>query len=212
MKDIKSSKNRILVWDLPVRIFHWSLALSFAVAYLSSESERWQLVHIASGYVLAALIIFRLIWGFVGSRYARFSEFVRGPAAIRDYLLGLLRLRPPHYTGHNPAGALAVLALLTLGLLTAASGWANLNEIGGELANRLLEELHEGAAAIMLAVVGIHVAAVLLTSVLHRENLVAAMISGYKRGRAELGIARPYWSVALAVLALIAGTVFFAIR
>lgn len=208
MKGIENPKDRILVWDLPVRFFHWSLALSFAVAYLSSESERWQLVHITSGYVLAALIVFRVIWGVVGSRYARFSEFVRGPGTIRDYLLGLLRLRPPHYTGHNPAGALAVLALLALGLITAASGWANLNEIGG----KLLEELHEGAAAIMLAVVGIHVAAVLLTSLLHRENLVAAMISGYKRGRAELGISRPYLSVALAVLALIAGTVILALR
>lgn len=205
---MKNKIEKILVWDLPVRFFHWSLALSFAVAYLSSESERWQLVHITSGYVLAALIVFRLIWGFVGSRYARFSEFVRGPGAIKDYLLGLLRLRPPHYTGHNPAGAVAVLALLSLGLVTAASGWANFNEIGG----KLLEELHEGAASIMLAVVGIHVAAVLLTSLLHRENLVASMIHGFKQGRANLGISRPYWGVALAVLALIGGTIFIAAR
>jgi cytochrome b len=205
---MKNKIEKILVWDLPVRFFHWSLALSFAVAYLSSESERWQLVHITSGYVLAALIVFRLIWGFIGSRYARFSEFVRGPGAIKDYLLGLLRLRPPHYTGHNPAGAVAVLALLSLGLVTAASGWANFNEIGG----KLLEELHEGAASIMLAVVGIHVAAVLLTSLLHRENLVASMIHGFKRGSTSLGIPRPYWGVALAVLALIGGTIFIAAR
>ena len=205
---MKNKMEKILVWDLPVRFFHWSLALSFAVAYLSSESERWQLVHITSGYVLVALIVFRLIWGFTGSRYARFSEFVRGPGAIKDYLLGLLRLRPPHYTGHNPAGAVAVLALLSLGLVTAASGWANFNEIGG----KLLEELHEGAASIMLTVVGIHVAAVLLTSLLHRENLVASMIHGFKQGRANLGISRPYWGVALAVLALIGGTIFIAAR
>jgi cytochrome b len=205
---MKNKMEKILVWDLPVRFFHWSLALSFAVAYLSSESERWQLVHITSGYVLVALIVFRLIWGFTGSRYARFSEFVRGPGAIKDYLLGLLRLRPPHYTGHNPAGAVAVLALLSLGLVTAASGWANFNEIGG----KMLEELHEGAASIMLTVVGIHVAAVLLTSLLHRENLVASMIHGFKQGRANLGISRPYWGVALAVLALIGGTIFIAAR
>lgn len=205
---MKDDKGRILVWDLPVRLFHWSLALSFATAYVTSESERWQLIHITSGYVLAALIAFRLIWGMVGSRYARFSEFVRGPGAVKGYLLGLLRLRPPHYTGHNPAGALAVLALLSLGLLTAASGWANFNEIGG----KLLEELHEGAANIMLAVVGIHVAAVLLTSLLHRENLVASMLSGFKRGSADLAIQRSYWGVALAVLALIGGTIFLAVR
>jgi len=201
-------KDRILVWDLPVRFFHWSLALSFAIAYLTSESERWQLVHVTSGYVLAALIGFRLIWGFVGSRYARFSEFVRGPGAVRDYLLGMLRLRPPHYTGHNPAGALAVLALLSLGLLTAASGWATFNEIGGDL----FEELHEGVANTMLAIVVIHIAAVLFSSLVHGENLVAAMVHGFKRGSASLAISRSYWGVALAVLALIGGTIFLAVR
>jgi cytochrome b len=201
-------KERILVWDLPVRFFHWSLALSFTIAYLSSESERWQLIHITSGYVLAALIVFRLIWGFVGSRYARFAEFVRGPAAIRDYLLGMLRLRPPHYTGHNPAGALAVLALLFLGLLTAASGWATFNEIGGNL----VEELHEGLANTMLALVALHVVAVLLSSAVHRENLIGAMVHGCKQGSAHLAIGRAYWGVALAVLALIGGTIFLAVR
>lgn len=205
---MKEKSHRILVWDLPVRLFHWSLALSFAIAYLSSESERWQLIHITSGYVLAALIVFRVIWGFAGSRYARFAEFVRGPGAIKDYLLGLLRLRPPHYTGHNPAGAIAVLALLSLGLLTAASGWATFVEFGGDV----LEELHEGAASIMLAIVGIHVAAVLLTSLLHHENLVASMIHGFKKGSANLAIPRPHWSVALALLALIGGTIFLAVR
>jgi cytochrome b len=205
---MKEKSHKILVWDLPVRLFHWSLALSFAIAYLSSESERWQLIHITSGYVLAALIVFRVIWGFVGSRYARFAEFVRGPGAIKDYLRGLLRLRPLHYTGHNPAGAVAVLALLSLGLLTAASGWATFIEFGGDV----LEELHEGAASIMLAVVGIHVAAVLLTSLLHHENLVASMIHGFKKGSANLAIPRPYWSVALALLALIGGTIFLAVR
>lgn len=205
---MKEMKNMILVWDLPVRLFHWSLALSFATAYITSESERWQLVHITSGYVLAALIAFRLIWGVVGSRYARFSEFVRGPGAIKDYLLGMLRLRPPHYTGHNPAGALAIVALLSLGLLTAAAGWATFNEFGGDI----LEELHEGAANIMLAVVGIHVGAVLLSSLLHRENLVASMVNGLKRGSADLAISKSYWGVALAVLALIGGTIFLATR
>lgn len=205
---MKEMENRILVWDLPVRFFHWSLALSFATAYITSESERWQLVHITSGYVLVALIVFRLIWGVVGSRYARFSEFVRGPGAIKDYLLGMLHLRPPHYTGHNPAGALAIVALLSLGLLTAAAGWATFNELGGDI----LEELHEGAANIMLAVVGIHVGAVLLSSLLHRENLVASMVNGLKRGSADLAISKSYWGVALAVLALIGGTIFLAVR
>ena len=201
-------KDRILVWDLPVRFFHWSLALSFAIAYISAESERWQLIHITAGYVLAALIVFRLIWGFAGSRYARFSEFVRGPAAILDYLKGLLRMQPSHYTGHNPAGALAIVALILLGLVTAASGWATFSEVGGNL----LEELHEGAANIMLAIVGVHIAAVLLTSLIHRENLVASMIHGFKQGSANLGISRSYWAVALAIPAIIGSVIFLVMR
>ncbi|MDE2586184.1 MAG: cytochrome b/b6 domain-containing protein [Betaproteobacteria bacterium] len=202
-----ATRGRMLVWDLPVRLFHWSLALAFSIAFLSSESERWQLVHIASGYVVAALIAFRLVWGLVGSRYARFAEFVRGPAAIREYVSGMLRLRPPHYTGHNPAGALAVLALLGLGLFTAVTGWMTFNEVGGDW----LEEVHEGAAGAMLALVGIHVGAVVLSSLVHRENLVAAMWHGYKAGAPEAGIRRAHAGVALGVLALIAGAIYLAV-
>lgn len=202
-----SSPRKILVWDMPVRLFHWSLALAFTTAFITSESERWQLIHIASGYVVAVLIVFRLLWGLVGSRYARFSQFVRGQTAIREYLLGMLRLRPPHYTGHNPAGALAVLALLGLGLLTAATGWMTFNEVAGDW----LEEVHEGVASAMLGLVFVHVAAVLWSSLLHRENLVAAMWHGYKQGRPEDGIARRYLPVAVGLLALIGGAIALAL-
>ena len=201
---LATATGKTLVWDLPVRVFHWSLALAFTIAFVSSESERWQLVHIASGYVTAALIAFRLLWGLIGSRYARFTEFVRGPAAIRAYLGGMLRLHPPHYTGHNPAGALAVLALLGLGLLTAGSGWMTFNEVGGEW----LEDLREGAAETMLALVFLHIGAVVLSSVLHGENLIAAMWTGYKKGRPEAGIHRAHAGVALGVLVLIGGAIY----
>lgn len=195
-----ATAGKILVWDLPVRVFHWSLALAFAVAFLSSESERWQHVHLAAGYSAAALIVFRLFWGLVGSRHARFGNFVRGPAAVRRYLAGLLRLRPPHSTGHNPAGALAVLALLGLGLTTTISGWLTFRDIGG----KWLENLHEGAAEAMLLLLCIHLGAVLLSSLLHRENLVGAMLHGYKQGSPDAGIRHSHAGVAFAVLALAA--------
>lgn len=172
--------RRILVWDLPVRIFHWLMALSFAGAYLTAESERWRLAHVTLGYTVAGLVAFRLLWGLAGSRHARFASFVRGPKAVARYLGSLLGGRPEHHVGHNPAGALAIVALLGLAVTVTATGWATYSDFGGEW----LEELHEGAANAMLALVGVHVAAVVLSSLLHRENLVRAMVDGRKRGAA----------------------------
>src|SRR5512139_2829983 len=105
----------ILVWDLPTRVFHWLLALSFAGAYVTAESERWRLVHVTLGYTLGGLLVFRLLWGLMGTRHARFASFVRGPAAVLRYLRSLVSGHPEYYTGHNPAGALAIVALLVLG-------------------------------------------------------------------------------------------------
>lgn len=168
--------NRIPVWDIPTRVFHWSLAASFVGAYVTHESERLAAIHVACGYTLLGLIAFRLVWGFVGSRHARFSEFVRGPAEVIDYLKSLVAGRPRHFLGHNPAGAVAVVLLLILGLATGISGWATYNELGGEW----LEELHETSAGAMLALVVIHLVGVAVSSLLHKENLVRAMITGTK--------------------------------
>lgn len=192
---------RTLVWDAPVRVFHWSLALAFLVAWLSAESERWQLVHVTAGYTVAGLVAFRLLWGFVGTRYARFASFVRGPGTAWRYLKSLAGPHPEHHTGHNPAGGFAVLALLGLGLATAAAGWATYNELGGDW----LEEVHEVLADTMMLVVAVHIAAVLASSLLHHENLVAAMISGRKRVPAGEGIRRPWRPVAALVLAGVLG-------
>lgn len=191
-------KTRILIWDFPVRIFHWALVASFAGAWLTAESERWRDIHIACGYTLAGLIVFRLLWGVVGTRYARFSDFVRSPAAVWRYLRSLLTRSPQAHTGHNPAGAVAILALLALGLATAASGWFLDVGTGGDW----LEEAHELLASTMLAIVGLHVAGVLVSSLLHHENLVASMITGRKSGPAEKGIAnaRPYVAVLLVIV------------
>ena len=192
--------DRILVWDLPTRLFHWLLAGTFAGAWLTAESERWIDVHTTLGYTFAGLIAFRLVWGFIGSRYARFASFVTGPGPVARYLGALLAFRPEHHVGHNPAGGWAVLALLGLGLSTALSGYAAYT-----LNARWLEELHEGTAGAMLALVFVHIGAVFVSSLLHRENLVGAMWHGFKRGSAVQAIRRKRWIAAGALLAVVAG-------
>lgn len=197
------SPQGILVWDLPVRVFHWLLALSFAGAYVTAESERWRLVHVTLGYTVGGLIVFRLLWGLIGTRHARFASFVRGPAAVLRYLRSLLSGQPEHHVGHNPAGALSIVALLALGAMLVFTGWSTYNEVGGDW----LEELHEGVANTMLAVVLVHIAAVLLSSRLHHENLVRAMITGRKQGEPTESARRP-WRV-LGVLLLAAVLAFW---
>ena len=196
-------QRRILVWDAPVRVFHWLMALSFAGAWLTSYSEQWRMLHVTLGYTMAGLVAFRILWGLMGTRYARFSSFVRGPAAVGRYLKSLLRGRPEHHAGHNPAGALAIVALLLLALAATASGWATFNEIGGDW----LEEVHEAVATLMLGIVGLHIAGVVVSSWLHRENLVGAMITGHKPAAPREGIRRAWHGVA--ALMLLAGIAFW---
>lgn len=196
-----SRTPRILVWDAPVRVFHWLMVLSFFGAYVTAESERWRLLHVTLGYTMAGLVGFRIVWGLIGTRHARFVNFVRGPAAVMRYLRSLLRGRAEHHAGHNPAGALAIVVLLALTLAVAATGWATYNEIGG----KWLEELHEVTANLMLTVVGVHVLAVVLSSWLHGENLVGAMISGHKPGAPQDGVRRAWRSVAALMLTAVLG-------
>ena len=169
----------IRVWDLPTRIFHWSLVASFAIAFLTAESEKLRDIHVIAGYTLAGLIVFRLLWGFVGGGYSRFVEFLPTPQKLVDYIKSLINGKPQHHVGHNPAGAVAIFLLLGFGIIAAASGYATYNEFGGHF----MEELHEGASNGMMAIVVIHIAGVIVSSWLHHENLVLAMVTGWKKMR-----------------------------
>lgn len=191
-----NTRVEILVWDFPTRIFHWLLVASFIMAYLTSESERLRDWHMVSGYLLVGLILFRLVWGIIGTKYAKFRDFVRGPAAVLDYLNGLFSKESKHYVGHNPAGAIAIVLLLTCGLGMGVSGWLLFNDFGG----CFVEEGHEALASIMLTVVIVHVLGVMLSSFLHKENLVRAMVTGYKFGDTSLAI--KYQHVLLGLLLL----------
>ncbi len=195
--------QKILVWDWPVRLGHWLMVGGFTLAWLTGDSETFRLVHVIAGATVLGVATFRLPWGFIGSRYARFVDFVRGPTAVKDYLTSLLRLQPDHHVGHNPAGGWAIVLLLGLGIVTGLAGWAIYNDIGGHL----LEEVHEALAATMLTVVIVHVAGVISGSLLHGENLVRAMLNGHKQGAPEAAIrsARPLAAALLLAWVAVAG-------
>jgi cytochrome b len=198
---MKTTTTAIRVWDAPTRVFHWLLVFSFAGAYLTSESERWSLVHITLGYTLGGLIAFRLIWGFVGTRYARFTSFVKGPLEVLQYAKSMATLKPKHFVGHNPLGAVAIVLLIVSGIAIVVTGYAAFNEIGGEW----VAELHEVSSHIMLILVGVHIVGVIAASWLHKENLARAMVNGFKQGKIADGISRVWVSVAALLLAVVLG-------
>lgn len=192
----------VRVWDLPLRLFHWLLVLAILVAFLSSEEDsplnQW---HVLAGWVAGILIVFRLVWGFVGGEHSRFANFVR-PSRIGAHIAGIFRKQEKPTLGHNPLGGISVLTLLTL---IAATVWTG--AFGGERA----EDIHELVAWTLLAFVGLHIAAVAIMSVLQRENLIRAMITGRKRAvhyPDAPDARRPSpGGIALAILVLI-GTVY----
>jgi cytochrome b len=184
--------EKVLVWDLPLRIFHWSLVISFAVAYLTEDD--WITVHAWAGYVVGGLLLFRLFWGFIGNRYARFSGFICSPQISIQYLRDLMAGSAKRYIGHNPAGALMIVILLLSLLLTVLTGLAvyaadqNAGPLAGLIGSHyedLWEESHEFLANFSVFLVCIHIIGVLLESFLHQENLARAMVHGFKDPRQD---------------------------
>ena len=187
----------VLVWDLPTRTFHWALATSFFTALFTAEFDRLRDVHVAFGYIALGLIVFRIVWGFAGTRYARFSSFAFPVRAAIGYTQALFRGKAPRHIGHNPPGSWAIYAMLALGLVICVSGVIVLGaeEQQGILrgvAERPLGEaikaLHESLSWAMFALVLAHLAGVIVESLAHRENLAAAMLSGRKLARKSDGI------------------------
>jgi cytochrome b len=189
----------IRVWDPLLRVFHWALVASVAIAWLAAdEIER---VHVWAGYAVGALIAFRLVWGIVGPRHARFGGFLPSPGRLRSYLSALARRRAPRYLGHNPAGAVMIVALIATLSITVWTGWLmeGAPMPGGQAAAivgpafadsdvardakgpKWAEEVHEAAANLLLVLIGLHVAGVLWASRHQHENLARAMVTGRKR-------------------------------
>jgi cytochrome b len=206
--------NQVRVWDPLVRIFHWSLVATFIVAWLTADEE--SRLHELSGYAVIGLVLVRIVWGFIGTRYARFSDFVYRPSTVLGYAREMLSGKPRHYLGHNPLGGMMVLALLASLLATSMTGLAmqQTGEGAGIFASvstavpdlvapamaddddedrrdrkrdkrdkdkdEAWEELHEFFANLTLLLVVLHVAGVIIGSLVHRENLVRAMFTGRK--------------------------------
>lgn len=183
--------ENIKVWDLLVRVFHWSLVAFFSISYLSGDD--FEQIHIWSSYAVLFVIFIRLVWGLVGSPYARFSQFVQPPKVIVQYLKDILNNRAKRYVGHNPAGGAMIIVLLIFILLTGLSGlllygledhagpFAFLFQTQNESLEELLEESHELLANFTILLVIVHISGVLFESYRHKENIIRAMITGYKK-------------------------------
>lgn len=184
-----SNLQPVKVWDLPTRLFHWALVALVVAQWLTAENSDTMDYHIWGGYAILALVLFRLIWGFIGSDTVRFGHFVRGPAAVIGYVKALLRGETPLYLGHNPAGVWSILAMLALLLVQAGTGlFANDDiMIEGPLygwvsksTSDWLTSIHKFNFNLLLAVIAVHIGAALFYLFVKRENLIHPMLSGLK--------------------------------
>lgn len=181
------------VWDIAVRAFHWSLVVTFFIAYFTEDDLLW--LHVWAGYAVGGLVLFRILWGLVGTRHARFSDFIYGPAKGIAYLRDLARFKSKRYLGHSPAGAMMVFALLAVLAAVVGTGLQlyAIEDHAGPLAvfvqsaipqrGGVWEEAHELLANLAIVLVGLHILGVVLASVAHHENLARAMVTGVKERR-----------------------------
>ena len=162
-----NQKKPVLVWDVPVRVFHWLLVISFTGAWLTSESEPPQMIHYTFGYSACVLVLFRIVWGVVGTRYARFSQFVKGPAETMGHIKSLLTGNQHSGLGHNPTGALAMISLMILILLIGLTGYWSVKEYLGHF----MSGAHEAIASLAFGIVVMHIAAAIIMSLIQKEKL-----------------------------------------
>ena len=188
---MSNNENTVKVWDPFVRIFHWTLVLSFFIAYITEED--FLDIHSFAGYTVLALLLLRIIWGLIGTRHARFNDFVYSPKTIKTFVKDTLTLKAKRYLGHNPAGGAMIILMVISLLITTLTGLAiyGIEEQAGPLASwstqkdslweDVFEETHEFFANFTVLLVFIHVAGVIVESFIHKENLVKSMIDGKKR-------------------------------
>lgn len=225
MNELRSSDDDVArrrVWDLPLRLAHWGITIAVAAAFATHYAgTEWFPWHRASGYAVLVLVAFRVVWGFVGTRHARFASFVRGPRAIVDFLAGR---GPAAYPGHNPLGALSVIALLASLAVQAATGLFANDEIANTgpfygwispaTSNRLTA-VHAWNSNLLIALVALHLAAIAWYGLVRRRPLVRAMLDG-RRPAAEVAegeaIGGSRTLLALAIVAVLAAALAFVVR
>jgi len=210
--------SRCIIWDLPTRVFHWLTVCAFAAALITQGDDRYLFFHVFSGYVFIGLLVFRLLWGVVGSHYARFHTFAHDWKSVIDYLWSMLNGQAMRYIGHNPAGGWAIFLMLALGLFVSITGMLTM---GGEENHGLLagvvdfrvgiisHDIHEYAAWFMLAVVGVHLLGVMVESLVHRENLIWTMITGKKEADAGVVSVHGHHLLGLLIVSVISISAVF---
>ncbi len=215
--DSNEAKN-VVIWDLPTRIFHWSFVASFVLAWLTFDDNRYLFVHVYAGYVFLSLLVFRLIWGLIGSRYARFRAFSYDWPSVLSYLKGLLNGEAAKYIGHNPAGSWAIFLMLILGIVVSVAG---ILVLGGEEGHGVFapfisyavgegaKEVHEVVAWFMLMVTVVHVGGVIVESFYHRDNLILSMITGQKEVTGKQSVTRHNLLGIIIVITLIISALFY---
>jgi cytochrome b len=173
-----SPPSRVLIWDLPTRLFHWLLTAgflaSFGIAQFTGEHSQWFPVHMIVGVSLGVVVLLRVVWGFTGSQYARFASFLYRPTVFAAYMRDALVAKTSRYAGHNPGSAYATFAILVLTAVVVSTGLQM--GVGSEAA----EEVHVPAAYALAGAVAMHIAGVLWHSWRHRENLTLTMVTGWK--------------------------------
>tara|TARA_R110001583_G_scaffold11560_3_gene52059 strand:- start:3463 stop:4068 length:606 start_codon:yes stop_codon:yes gene_type:complete len=185
------SADNEYVWDPLVRIFHWTLVIAFAIAFISEDD--YLTIHSWAGYTILSLLIIRIFWGFVGTKHAKFSDFIFSKQDITQFIKDTFSLKAKRYVGHNPAGGAMVFILIVSLLFTACSGLMifAIEEGQGPLAfllsdvspfwGDMIEEVHEFFANFILFLIAVHIAGVIIESLIHRENLIKSMFTGKKR-------------------------------
>lgn len=175
--DAGAAPRTVRVWDPLVRLFHWGVVTGVVLNLFILRKGK--VPHRYVGYAIALLLLIRVVWGFIGTRHARFADFVRGPTAVRAYLADLWLKREKRHLGHNPAGGAMMLALMVLLATLCLSGWMmTLDAFWGV---EWVEEVHELLSNALYLFVPLHVAGAVMTGYRHRENLILAMITGRKR-------------------------------
>lgn len=224
MSDLTSKLRSVLVWDLPTRLFHWSIVILFAFSWWSGEQGgSWMRFHFWSGYAILALVLFRIIWGLVGSHTARFADFLKGPRAGLHHLGELLKPGKTSDIGHNPLGGWMVALLLVLLLVQTVTGlFSEDRELNAgplslwvsQKTSHFLTEIHETVVNILLLLIAAHVAAVFAYLIFKRDNLIGAMLTGRKQLSLAPGQEPKMASVylALAVLVVCAAAVIVLVR
>jgi len=189
---MEQDNKQIKIWDVPVRLFHWSLVSGFVLAYVSAEVGILD-AHVLIGYFLIALLVFRVLWGFMGTQYSRFRSFIFSPADTMAYVKSIRAGQPAHYYGHNPAGALMVFGLLSLLAAIFTSGLVTLAVIDYEgpllfLANQVSDDTsyffryaHDFFVNVALLLIPLHLLGVIAGSIQHKENLAKSMVTGMKK-------------------------------